>query len=120
MHLYASRTRFVQYKIAFCNRPETASDVISGMFVRLIVHNKRVKFRGPRFNRSRESPPEAVGGVIFGRLSNVDNFRPEVVRYVISGVIVYPTSMDVPIKLDDSNSKHSRDIRLPHFVTDDR
>ena len=32
---------FVQYLIAFCSLPETASHVISGMFVGPTVHDKR-------------------------------------------------------------------------------
>ena len=56
---------FVQYSVAFCSRPETASDVMSGKFVGPTVHDKCVKFR-------------------------------------------------------DSRSDHSRDIRLPHFATNER
>ena len=37
----------VQYLIAFCNRMEAVSDVISGGFVGLTVPNKRVKVRDP-------------------------------------------------------------------------
>ena len=43
---------FMQNLIAFCSRPETASDVMSGRFMGLIVHDKRAKFRYPRLNRS--------------------------------------------------------------------
>ena len=46
-----------------------ASDVISGWFVTPIVPNKCVKFRDPCTNRSREIPPEAVGGGVFDSLS---------------------------------------------------
>ena len=56
---------FVQYLIAFCSRPEAASDVISGRFVRPIVPDKYIKFGYPRLNNSREMPPEAVGSGIF-------------------------------------------------------
>ena len=38
---------------------------------------------------------------------------------VISGVIADPTSVKVPVKFGDSKSNRSRDIRLPHFVTND-
>ena len=34
----------VQYLIAFCSRPETASDIISGRLVGPIVHDKHVNF----------------------------------------------------------------------------
>ena len=57
---------FVQYLIiAFCSRPETASDVISAKFVGPIVHDKPVKFLDFPLNGSREIPTQAVGGVIF-------------------------------------------------------
>ena len=42
-------------------------------------------------------PPEAVGGVICGHFSNVDNFRQEVDSDVISSVVVDPTSMNVHV-----------------------
>ena len=84
------------YLIVFCGRPETASDVISGMFVGPIVRNIRVKFCNRRLNGSREIPPEAVGGAIFGRFLNADNFRPEVASDVIFSVFTEPTGVDVP------------------------
>ena len=63
---------------------------------------------------------EAVGGVIFDRFSNVDNFRPEVDSDVISGVVIVdPTGVKIRVKFGDSRSNHSRDIRLLHFVTND-
>ena len=46
-----------------------------------------------------------VGGVIFGRFSNVDNFRLEVRSDDISGVVVDPVSVKVSVKLGDSRSK---------------
>ena len=56
---------FVQYLItSFCSRPEVASDVISGTFVRLFVLDKCVKFRDRNSKRSREIPPGAIGGGI--------------------------------------------------------
>ena len=61
-----SRT-FMQ--IGFCNRPETDSDVISGTFVGPIFPDKPVKFCDPYLNRSREIPPEAIGGDIFDSFS---------------------------------------------------
>ena len=56
---------FVQYLVAFCNRPEGVSDVISGRFAREVVVEKCVKYGHPRLKRSREIPPEAVGSCIF-------------------------------------------------------
>ena len=64
------RRTFVQYLIAFCSRPESVSDVISGRFVGPIADDKLIKFRGPRLNRSREIPPKAVGRDIFDRFFN--------------------------------------------------
>ena len=58
---------FVQYLIAFCSLPQTASDVMSGSFVGPIIHDKRVKFRYSRLNLSREIPLDAVGGGFFDR-----------------------------------------------------
>ena len=45
---------FVQYLIVFCNRAETASNVISGRFLRQFVPDKGVKFGDSRSNRSRD------------------------------------------------------------------
>ena len=36
---------------------------------------------------------------------------------VISGVVVNPTGVKVPVKFGDSRSKCSGEIQLPHFVT---
>ena len=41
---------YVQYLTAFCSRPETAIDVISGKIEGPIVHDKRVKFCDHRRN----------------------------------------------------------------------
>ena len=62
---------------------------------------------------------EAVGGDIFGSLSNVDNFRLEVYADIVSGTVVDPTGMKAHVKFGDSMSNRSRDIRLPHFVAND-
>ena len=62
---------------------------------------------------------EGVGGGIFGRFSNVNNFRPKVASDVLSSMVVEPTGTKAPVKLGDSRSNRSRDIRLPHFVTND-
>ena len=43
--------------------------------------------------------------------SNVDNFLPEVRSDVMSGVVVDPTDVNIPVKLGDSRSNRSRDIQ---------
>ena len=48
---------FVQYLIAFCGRPEAASD---SRVVAPSVPNKHVKFGGSCTKRSREIPPKAI------------------------------------------------------------
>ena len=48
-----------------------------------------------------------------------DDFRPEVGSDVISGAVVEPTGVKISVKHSDSRSNRSRDIRLPHFVTND-
>ena len=51
---------------------------------------------------------------------NVDSFRPEVRSDVMSMVVVGPTGVKVRVKFGDSRSNSSsRDIGLPHFVTND-
>ena len=62
---------------------------------------------------------EAVEFSIFDRLLNFDNCQPEVVSDVISGVVVDSTGVKVRVKFGDSRLNRSRDIRLPHFVTND-
>ena len=47
-----------------------------------------------------------------GRLSKVNNFRPEVDS-------IQPTGVKVRVNFGDSMSHRSRDMRLPHFVTND-
>ena len=47
------------------------------------------------------------------------SFRPEVVSDVIFGILVDPAGLKVPVKFGDSRSYRSRDIRLPHYVTND-
>ena len=83
----------MQYLIAFCSQPETASDVISGIVVRSIVNDKHEKFCDLRLNRSRQIPPEAIGGGIFDRFINFNNCQPEVSSDVMSGVVVEPTDI---------------------------
>ena len=47
---------FVQYLIIFCYQPEAASDVISDIFVALVVLDRHVKFYDPSLNHSGEIP----------------------------------------------------------------
>ena len=72
----------------------------------------------PIFGDSRLNR-EAVGGVISGPFSNVNNFQPEVHSDVISSGFVDPAGLKVLVKFGDSRSNSSQDIRLPHFVTND-
>ena len=75
---------------------------------------KRVKFRDPRLNRSREIPPEAIGGGIFDRSLNFDNCQPEATSDV------EPIGVKVYVKVGDSRLNHYRDIRLPLFAANER
>ena len=61
---------FVQYLIPRCSRQEAASVVLSGMFSRLIVPDKLLKFDDPHLNRSQEITPETVGGSIFNSFTS--------------------------------------------------
>ena len=58
---------------------------------------------------------EPVGCGIF----ELDNCQPEVVSDIISGVVMETVGEKFRVKYGDSKSKRSRDIRLPHFVTND-
>ena len=61
----------VQYLSAFCSRPLTSSDVLSGIIVRLHVlrgHDKYAKCRDPSFNRFREILLEWLGETYKGGL----------------------------------------------------
>ena len=82
------------FNYIFCSRQEAVSDVISGIFVGPVVHDKRVKFRDHRLNRSREILPDAVGGGKFDRFLNFDNCQPGVASDVISGMAVQHVGMD--------------------------
>ena len=86
-----------------------ASDIISGRFVAPDCRNMPLKYRDPRLNRSREVPPEVVGGVIFGGFFR-DDFRLEVVSDVMSGTGVEYLGVEVFVKFGDSRSNGSRDI----------
>ena len=59
---------FMQCSIAFGSRPEAANDVISRVFVRLVVSDQHVKYRDPaRTVLDREIQPKSVGyDIIFG------------------------------------------------------
>ena len=67
--------------------------------------------------RATQIRPKAVGGAIFGPFSNVSNFRPDVHSDVVSVEVVEATGLKVRVKLGESRSNRSRDMRLPHFVT---
>ena len=82
--------------------------------------NSCLYHRDHRLNRSREIPPEAVGIWIFDRSFNFDNWQPTVANDIISGVVVQDVGLDVVTKLGDSRLNRSRDIRLPHFLTNER
>ena len=90
----------MRYFRLFSNRDkcrlEAAGDVVSGTFVGLIVLDKCL--RDLRLNRSRESPPEAVGCSIFDGLFRY-NFQPEVDNDVISGVAVDNVGVDVAVNI---------------------
>ena len=105
------RTPCVQYLIAFWSRPEETR------FVMPVVPDSRVKFGYPRLNLSREihlQPPEAAFSTVFR-----GNFWPEVGIGVMSGAVVDPTGTKGRVQFGDSRSNRSRDIRLPHLVTND-
>ena len=80
-----------------------------------MVHDKHVKFRYPCLNRSREIPPEAIGGGIFNRFLNFDNCQPEVASDVISNVVVDPLGMDVRVKFGLLINFHACDT--PYWLT---
>ena len=93
---FSHRFTFVQYLTAFCSRPEVTSDVISGRFMGTW---SRLRWHFRHFFHC--------------------SFRPEVVGDVISGAAVDPTGEKVRLKSGDSRSNRSRNVRLPHFVTND-
>ena len=72
----------------------------------------RVKFGDPCANPTREIP--RGGGILDGFR---DNFRLEVAGDVIAAANVGQVGTDGPVKFGDSRADGSRDIRLPHFVT---
>ena len=64
----------MQYSIAFCNRPEAASDVVFCLIVRVIVLDNAVTFRHHGLNRSREIQPKAARGEIFFAITSEDSY----------------------------------------------
>ena len=73
----------------------------------------------PCLKRSRQIPPEAVGGGIFDSVFTY-NFWPEVDNDVISSVALDYVSMDIHVKFDDSRSNGSQDIQGADFVSNER
>ena len=67
----------------------------------------------------QEILPKAVGSGIFDSFFRY-NFRPEVAIDVVSGADVESVCMDVSVKLGDSRSNGSRDIRGADFVSNER
>ena len=60
----------MQYSIAICSRPEVASDVISGGFVRLIVPDQALKLRDPLspvLEKFEQKPSQATFSTVFRR-----------------------------------------------------
>ena len=85
-----------KYSVTYCSRPEAASDVISGKFVRPSILNKVVKFGDPRLNRSRAIRPKFVrDGILFFDVVFRDNCRPEVLagEYGINVRVKFGDSM---------------------------
>ena len=101
---------FWQYLIALCSRAETANDVISSMFVGLIVCDKRVDFCNPRLNLSRENSTQSSHMRHFRPFFNYDNCQLEVASDIVSGLFVGPTGVEVHVKFCDSRSYVSRDM----------
>ena len=81
------------------------------------ILEKCVKFRYPSSNRSREIPPEAVGG---GRFDSFFAITSDRNKDVISGVDVDNVGVDVSVKLSDSWLDGSRDIRGADFASNER
>ena len=75
----------MQYFIAFCSRPEAAGDVISSIFLRLIVPDKSIKFVILDYTMLEKFDPKPSEAAIITVFFS-DNFQPEAVAYdVISG-----------------------------------
>ena len=79
--------------------------------MRPIGADKCVRFGDLCLNCSREVPLEVVDGGIFDSFFRY-NFRSK----LVSDVAVEVVGADVAVKLRDSRSNRSRDIRVSHFV----
>ena len=88
MHLYAALN---------CSLQPTGSSYSCHRFMRLAVADKWVQFRDPRFNRSGEIRPKAVGGGIFVCFLSNDKCRPEVAGDVIFGAAMDQVFADVSV-----------------------
>ena len=97
---------FVQYLIAFCSQPETASEVISCSFVRLPLSPTSVyNFCDSRLKRFREIRPEVIGRGILQFV--YDNFQSEEASDFVSGVAAEWVGLEVYVKFGDSTSNGS-------------
>ena len=65
---------------------------------------------GQAKRRATQIRPKAIGGGIFGRLSNFRKCRLEVAGDVISGRLVGPDVSDNRVKLGDLHNNLSREI----------
>ena len=90
---------FVQNITAFCSRPETTSDVISGIFVGPVLTDKYVNVRDHRLNLSEKNQPNSSETTFFGRFSNFDNCRSE---YLVMAYSVWLLTMSIWIALQNS------------------
>ena len=78
-----------------------------------------MKFRGPSLNVLEKFHPkssEAAISTVFFR----DNFRPEMIYDVISGVAADFVGMGVDVKFGGFISNVSQDIRGAHVVSNER
>ena len=59
--------------------------------------------------------------ITFAQYSIAFRIRPEVslTSDAVSDVFIDQTGVKIPVKIGDSSSNRSRDMRLPHFVTND-
>ena len=83
----------MQYLVALCNRPEGASDVISGRFMRQIVLAKCEE--SETFSRNSA---EAADSGYFRHFFRY-NFQLRVENDVLSGVAINYAGMDVHVKI---------------------
>ena len=98
-------------------RPEVVHDVIYSANVGQAGTDVPAKNLGDSSSSgSRDIRPRSRGVRHFRPFWNFANCQPEVVSDVISGVVIDPTGLKVPVILCDSRSNRSCDMRLPHFV----